>query len=186
MIHCNSGGRFTEGSHFKHCKPYVFSAYSNQKFLCEWLCIITDQISGFLYQKYDWKFILQFLLLTCNLFCCTLTCLTVYKLLWLCIITDQISGFLYQKYDWKFILQFLLLTCNLFCCTLTCLTVYKLLSLFLVCSLRIYINEMVLGCVDMQLQVNRQILLAASHSGTVDVLLFTQFGVHRDFRCTKF
>ena len=102
MIHCNSGGRFTEGSHFKHCKPYVFSAYSNQKFLCEWLCIMTDQI----------------------------------------------SGFLYQKYDWKFILQFLLLTCNLFCCTLTCLTVYKLLSLFLVCSLRIYINEMVLGCVE--------------------------------------
>ena len=37
---------------------------------------------------------------------------------------------------------------------LTCLTVYKLLSLFLVCSLRIYINEMLLGCVDMQLQVN--------------------------------
>ena len=81
MIHCNSGGRFTEGSHFKHCKPYVFSAYSNQKFLCEWLCIMTDQISGFLYQKYNWKFILQFLLLTCNLFCCTLTCLTVNKLL---------------------------------------------------------------------------------------------------------
>ena len=140
MIHCNSGGRFTEGSHFKHCKPYVFSAYSNQKFLCEWLCIMTDQI----------------------------------------------SGFLYQKYDWKFILQFLLLTCNLFCCTLTCLTVYKLLSLFLVCSLRIYISEKLLGCVDMQLQVNRQILSAAGHNGAVDVLLFMQFGVHRDFRCTKF
>ena len=108
MIHCNSGGRFTEGSDFKHCKPYVFSAYSNQKFLCEWLCIMTDQI----------------------------------------------SGFLHQKYDWKFILQFLLLTCNLYSCMLTCLTVYKLLSLFLVCSLRIYINEMLLGCVDMQLQVN--------------------------------
>ena len=51
MIHCNSGGRFTEGSHLKHCKPYVFSAYSNQKFLCEWLCIMTDQISGFLHQS---------------------------------------------------------------------------------------------------------------------------------------
>ena len=108
MIHCNSGGRFTEGSDFKHCKLYVFSAYSNQKFLCEWLCIMTDQISGFLHQKYDWKFILQFLLLTCN-FCS---------------------------------------------CMLTCLTVYKLLSLFVVCSLRIHINEMLLGCVDMQLQVN--------------------------------
>ena len=100
--------------------------------------------------------------------------------------TDQISGFLHQKHDWKFILQFLLLTCNLYCCTLTCLTVYKLLSLFLVCSLRIYINEMLPGRVDMQLQVNRQILSAAGHSGTVDVLLFTQFGVHRDFRCTSF
>ena len=99
MIHCNSDGRITKGSHFKHCKPHVFSAYSNQKFLCEWLCIMTDQI----------------------------------------------SGFLHQKYDWKFILQFLLLTCNLYSCMLTCLTVYKMLSLFLVCSLRIYINEMLLG-----------------------------------------
>ena len=133
MIHCNSGGRFIEGSHFKHCKLYVFSAYINQKFLCEWLCIMTDQI----------------------------------------------SGFLHQKYDWKFILQFLLLTCNLYSCMLTCLTVYKLLSLFLVCSLRIYINEMLLGCVDMQLQVNPQILSAAGHIGTVDVLFFTQLGVHR-------
>ena len=68
---------------------------------------------------------------------------------------------------------------------LTCLPVYKLLSLFLVCSLRIYINEMLLGCVDIQLQVNPQILSAAGHSGTVDVLLFTQFGVHRDFRCIR-
>ena len=140
MIHCNSGGRFTEGSHFKHCKPYVFSAYSNQKFLCEWLCIMTDQI----------------------------------------------SGFLHQKYDWKFILQFLRLTCNLYSCMLTCLTVYKLLSLFLVCSVRIYINEMLLGCVDMQLQVNPQILSAAGHIGTVDVLLFTQFGVHRIFDVSEF
>ena len=41
-------------------------------------------------------------------------------------------------------------TCNLCSCMLTCLNVYKLLSLFLVCSLRIYINEMLLGCVDMQ------------------------------------
>ena len=142
MIHCNSGGRFMEGSHFKHCKPHVFSAYSNQKFLCEWLCIMTDQISGFLHQKYEWKFILQFLLLTCNLYSCMLTCLTVYKLLHV--------------------------------------------SLFLVCSLRIYINEMLLGCVDMQLQVNPQILSAAGHIGTVDVLLFTQFGVHRIFDVSEF
>ena len=41
---------FTEGqgSDFKHCKPYVFSAFSiNQKFLCGWLCIMTDQTSGY-------------------------------------------------------------------------------------------------------------------------------------------
>ena len=49
---------------------------------------------------------------------------------------------------------------------LTCLTVYKLLSLFLVCSLRIYINEMLLGCVDMQLQINPR----SSHPPVTSVL----------------
>ena len=43
----NKGGKFTEGSDFRHCKPYVFSAFSNQKFLCEWLCIMTHQTSGY-------------------------------------------------------------------------------------------------------------------------------------------
>ena len=50
MIHfisSNKGGRLTDGSDFKHCKPYVFSAFSNQKFLCEWLCIMTNQTSGY-------------------------------------------------------------------------------------------------------------------------------------------
>ena len=51
FISSNKGGRFTprfiEGSDFKHCKPYVFPAFSNQKFLCELLCIMTDQTSGY-------------------------------------------------------------------------------------------------------------------------------------------
>ena len=29
----SEGGRFIEGSDFKHREPYVFSAFSNQKFL---------------------------------------------------------------------------------------------------------------------------------------------------------
>ena len=37
----------------------------------------------------------------------------------------------------------------------------------------------------MQLQVNPQILSVAGHSGTVDVLLFTQFVVHWEFRCIR-
>ena len=63
MMHFNSsnkGGRFTPGftedSDFEHCKPYVVSAFSNQKFLCEWLCIMTDQTRIFLHHKYDQKF----------------------------------------------------------------------------------------------------------------------------------
>ena len=40
--------------------------------------------------------------------------------------------------------------------------------------------------VDKQLQVNPQILSAAGHSGTVDVLLFTQFGVHPVFDVSEF
>ena len=47
LISSDKGGRFTEGSDFKHCKPYVFSDFSNQKFLCEWLCIMTDQTSRY-------------------------------------------------------------------------------------------------------------------------------------------
>ena len=53
MMHfsSNKGGRLTpgfiEGSDFKHCKPYVFSVFSNQKFLCALLCIMTDQTSGY-------------------------------------------------------------------------------------------------------------------------------------------
>ena len=52
MIHMTSsknGGGFTytEGSDFKHCKPCVFSAFSDQKFICEWLCIMTDQTSRY-------------------------------------------------------------------------------------------------------------------------------------------
>ena len=50
MIHFISsykGGSFTERSDLKHWKPYVFSAFSNHKFLCEWLCIMTDQTSGY-------------------------------------------------------------------------------------------------------------------------------------------
>ena len=97
MIHCNSGGRFTEGSDFKHCKPYVFSACSNQKFLCEWLCIMTDQISGFLHQKYDWKFILQFLLLTCNLYSCMLTCIASLYINCYDFFLSAVSGFTSMK-----------------------------------------------------------------------------------------
>ena len=43
LISSTKGVGFTEGSDFKHCEPYVSSAFSNQKFICEWSCIMTDQ-----------------------------------------------------------------------------------------------------------------------------------------------
>ena len=111
--------------------------------------------------------------------------------------------FLHHKYDWKFydkdwkfsfILQFFLLTCNLSSCMLTCFTVYKLLSLFLelnVCSLRIYISEFVQREVYVlcgyaaTLSIPRS-SQPAGHSGTVDVLLFTQFDIYRILHVSEF
>ena len=76
---------------------------------------------------------------------------------------------------------------------LTYITVYKLLSRFLelnVCNVRIYINESVQK--DVYKRINAAWLCGyaaalsisrssqpASHSSTVDVLLFTQFGIRR-------
>ena len=122
----------------------------------------------------------------------------------LCIMTDQTSGYFCiitmtenSMTRTENIFYFTVPPTDMSSCMLTHITVYKLLSLFLelnVCNVRIYINESVQRdvykcCVAVWIcscLVNPRSSQHASHSGTVDVLLFTQFGIRRILDVSEF
>ena len=66
---------------------------------------------------------------------------------------------------------------------LTCFSVYKLLSLFLELNV---CNQMLSICRYVATLSNPGSSQPADHSGTVDVLLLTQFGIHRILDVSEF